>query len=422
MRIVVHDYSGHPFQVQLSRELASHGHETLHLHCPSYHSGKGALERTPRDPETLSIETIELPAQFDKYSLSKRPLQELQYGRLLRARVTRSMPNLVISSNTPLLSQALLVRECRTRGIAFVFWHQDIYSLPIRRLLRRRLPVIGTQLGNAVVALEKRLLRASDAVVTISPDFVDVLDEWGIDRRKIHVVENWAPLDEVPSVEKDNRWAREHGLVDKTVLMYSGTLGVKHDPELLLSLAADLAYDERVRVVVVSEGLGADLVREEVERRRLGNVVLLPFQPYSALPEVLGAGDVLVVLLAEEAGIFAVPSKLLTYLCAGRPILAAVPVENLAAKTVERSGSGFVVSPTDMGAFLRAARALVSDPDLRAELGRSARAYAEETFDINRVADRFERIFDRLSPSGARIDSGQPVSDAHVVSFFRASK
>ena len=37
MKIIVHDYAGHPFQVQLSRRLASRGHEVLHLYCASTH-------------------------------------------------------------------------------------------------------------------------------------------------------------------------------------------------------------------------------------------------------------------------------------------------------------------------------------------------------------------------------------------------
>src|SRR2546421_3140678 len=60
LRIVVHDYSGHPFQAQLSRELARRGHEVLHLHCPGYHSGKGALERTAADPPGFEVEPVRL--------------------------------------------------------------------------------------------------------------------------------------------------------------------------------------------------------------------------------------------------------------------------------------------------------------------------------------------------------------------------
>ena len=51
MDIVMHDYAGHPFQVQLSRELAYRGHHVRHQYCTSYTTGRGAVERRPDDPE-----------------------------------------------------------------------------------------------------------------------------------------------------------------------------------------------------------------------------------------------------------------------------------------------------------------------------------------------------------------------------------
>jgi len=89
MRIVVHDYSGHPFQVQLSRELARRGHEVVHLHCESFLTGKGSLRALPDDPPTLAIEPISLGEPFAKYSFRKRLLQERRYGRDLADRVAR---------------------------------------------------------------------------------------------------------------------------------------------------------------------------------------------------------------------------------------------------------------------------------------------------------------------------------------------
>ena len=50
MRIIVHDYVGHPFQVQLSRELARRGHEVLHLYCSSFVTPRGELTRRDDDP------------------------------------------------------------------------------------------------------------------------------------------------------------------------------------------------------------------------------------------------------------------------------------------------------------------------------------------------------------------------------------
>src|SRR5215213_6966407 len=82
VRILLHDYSGHPFQVQLSRELARRDHEVHHLHCPSYTTGKGALAVRPDDPPGFSVEPVDLGEPFDKYHYARRVRQERRYGAL----------------------------------------------------------------------------------------------------------------------------------------------------------------------------------------------------------------------------------------------------------------------------------------------------------------------------------------------------
>jgi glycosyltransferase involved in cell wall biosynthesis len=393
--IVVHDYSGFPFPVQLSRELARRGDRVLHLHCPSYRAGKGDLELRDGDPPTLRIEPIDLGRQFAKYSPARRLWQELVYGDRAGRRILRERPDVVLSGDTPLFAQSAILRACRRKRTPFVFWLQDLTSIAMQLEAKRRLPVGGGALGKALVGLERKALLRSTAVVAISEDFRATLLEWGLPDGKVHVIENWAPVDELPLRPRDNAWARGHGLDGKAVLLYSGTLGLKHDPGLLLELATSLPD---VTVVVASEGLGADWLRE----RPRENLVLLGFQPYAELPDVLAAGDVLVVILERDAGRFAVPSKVLSYLCAGRPLLAALPRDNLAAKVVEASGAGLMVEPDDAGGLVAGARRLLEDPDLRERLGAAGRAYAERTFDISSVGDRFEEVIASVVPASSR--------------------
>jgi len=103
--------------------------------------------------------------------------------------------------------------------------------------------------------------------------------------------------------------------------------------------------------------------------------------------------------LEPDAGVFSVPSKVLSYLCAGRPLLASVPTTNLAARIIRRNRSGIVVEPHDVEGFVSAAARLLERPSLRAGLGRRARQYAETTFDIRRIGDRFEGLFEELISS-----------------------
>jgi putative colanic acid biosynthesis glycosyltransferase WcaI len=413
LRIALHDFSGFPFPAQLSRELARRGHQVVHLYCPSYVSGKGALERRTDDPETFEIEGISMGRQFQKYSAGRRLFQERLYARRLARRIRELSPDVLLSGDTPLFAQALLLE--RTRGTPFVFWQQDLYSVAMKRFAEERIPVVGGLVGRRFVDLERRLLQRSDAVVTIAQDFRAELLRWGLPPEKVHVIQNWAPLEELPVRPRDNAWAHEHDLVDKRVLLYSGTLGLKHDPGLLLRLAMAFRDEPEVRIVVASEGMGMDWLRTQARAHAVTNLVLLEFQPYEALPNVLAAGEALLVILEREAGRFAVPSKVLSYLCAARPLLAALPPENLAATVVAASGAGVLVAPDDADGLIDGARMLLADAELRRRLGAAAREYAESAFDIGSIGDRFERVL--LSVAGqAPGRDGEPPAEASVAS------
>jgi colanic acid biosynthesis glycosyl transferase WcaI len=395
VRVVVHDYVGYAFPAQLARALARRGHQVLHLHCSAFVAGKGRLERADGDPAGLEFDAVGLEGAFAKYDVRRRIAHERATGNDLADRVVGFRPDVVLSANSPLIVQRALLRAAHAHGAGFVFWQQDVISAAARRVLGRRSRIVGVAAEQAVGLLERSLLRSSDAVVVISPDFLPLLRRWGVDEGRASVISNWAPLDELPVLPRDNEWAREQGLDGRLVFLYSGTLGFKHDPSLLLELAR-WARGADALVAVVSEGPGSDwLAREGAAEPALR---LLPYQPYERLPEVLASADVLVALLEPDAGSFSVPSKVLTYLCAERPLLVSVSRENYSASVVEESGGGFVVPPSDPGALLAAADALRADPARRVELGRRARAYAEAVFDLEQIADRFEEILERAAP------------------------
>ena len=391
MRVVVHDYSGHPFQVQLSRELARRGHDVRHLHFAGFQTPKAALVRRPHDPPSFSVEAMDLDRPFAKYQLLRRLLQERQLGGILAKRIRAFEPEVVISSNAPLDVQVGAYNAARSSGAAFVFWLQDVYSEAIARHLRRKLPGLGHLAALRFIALERSLLRKSDGVVAITDDFRPLLRRWNVEPERVVTVENWAPLDDIAPRPKDNPWAREHDLHDRPVILYSGTLGLKHNPALLLEVAKQLRLEQpEARLVVVSEGLGADWLRER--GNDLPTLIQLPFQPFVRLADVIGTADVVVAILEPDAGVFSVPSKVLTYLAAGRPIAGAIPVQNLAARLITENGAGTVVSPRDPGGLAAACIDLTAREHDRREMGRRARAYAESAFDIGRIADRFEAV------------------------------
>lgn len=390
MRVLLHDFAGHAFPMDLTRALGRRGHTVRHIYCESYRGGKGSFDLDSDDGD-ISVVSLGMGRAFAKYSPVRRLSQEIAYGRRFTAMADEFGPDIVIMCNMPIVVQRVVASWCRERGVPWVFWLQDLYSVAIRATAVQRLGAAGKLVGSGFESLERSLARQAAAIVPITQDFQPILDLWGVDAGRCTVIENWAPLADLPERPRANTWRRAQGLTDdRFVFLYSGTLGLKHRPELLYELAAQHEHD--ADVVVISEGMGEARLKEMQQARPLSNLRVLPFQPFGDFPDILAAADALVALLEPSAGTFSVPSKVLSYLCAGRPILGAIPRENLAARTIERAGAGLITDPTDVEAFLLAAKQLRNDTRLRQVAGRCARTYAEATFDTEVVADRFEQV------------------------------
>lgn len=395
-KVLLNDYCGHPFQVELSRELARRGHQVLHVYSADDQTPKGDLLPGPDDPSSFAVEALSIGERLQKYnSLAKRRRQERAYGALVCRRIEAFGPDIVIASNNPLEAQNQIGNYCRRRSIPFVFWLQDIHSEAIRSYLSRKSATAGALIGSWYQWIESRLLLNSDHVVVIADTFLPRLESWRIPKAKLSVIENWAPKNKIRVLPTENPWRRAHGLSGKRVALYTGTIGLKHNPALLLFAAESLRSEADVQVVVVSEGMYATQLNDAAVRRRLPNLMVLPFQPFDSYSEVLASGDVLVAMVEPDAARYSVPSKVLSYLCSGRPIVLAAAEHNLAAKTVMRSRSGVVVDSRNELQFVNAIRDFLRDDVRRIAAGRRAREYADKAFDIVQIADRFQQILEK---------------------------
>ncbi len=395
-KIFLHDSSGHAFPIQLSKELARRGHSVFHNYMTDMQSPRGNLSAPMDALPNLRIEGITLGRPFPKYRYLKRIQYELAFGRKLARVLKAEAPDVFIASNMSPDRISAAVKACKKLKVGYIFWLQDAYGNAIRQLLSHRYWGLGWLAGLYYSRKETRLLGQADHAILITEDFAPFAKRAGLATDKFSVLHNWAPLDELPVLPRDNKWSTAHQLTDQFVFLYSGTLGLKHNPEHLALLAKQFLTSEKVKIVVVSEGLGADwLVKKKVEWG-LHNLILLPYQDFSDMPEVLATADVLITLLEASAGVFSVPSKTLSYMCAARPILMAGPPENLGSRLLVEHGAGLTCSAEDSAAFCKHARKLHNDAPLCKALGQSARQYAEKNFDIGKIADRFESIIETV--------------------------
>ncbi len=378
MHLLINDYAGHEFPIHLGKELVKRGTRVTHAYCASNVTPHGDFEAAKR--RGLELKPIDLGRQFQKHRPLRRAIDEIDYGVRSATQLRSVRPDQTIVAQLPILSLLVLQIAARALRIPMVLWLQDIQAEIAQSQSAR--------IAGVLRLMENLALRRSQMIVTISSEMASSAQS--INRRAdVRVIENWADVEEIKPGIKTNSWSTRHGLDQTFNFVYSGTLGIKHRPSALIDLALSLKTDENVQIVVVSEGMGTEQLKELLAEHQLENVRLLPLQPAEELQEVLASADVMLALLEEDAAAGCVPSKILAYHAAGRPILALVPSSNLANQIINnRSCAGFAVE--SINEFTLSARRLLESTELRASMGANARAYSERTFDIRRIADQFE--------------------------------
>ena len=379
MRIVVLDYSGHIPQADLARSLAKLGHSVRHMYCSDYVSGRGAVERELTDPKDLEFLNISIKKDFNRYNLIERLKHELAISKEFWAKIQEFNPGHTIFSNVPLFAMSQLAKKMQDNNRPYLYWWQDVYSVAIGEAFRKLGPPVWP-LRQYLIGLEKNILRDAKSVVAISSKFEPIYRNWKLDMKKFSMYPNWTPISLFP--HKEPSMAN----VTQKIAVYAGTLGMKHRPELLIHLADNAEFKKLGGVVVVvSQGQGRELL--EKPRNIRANIVLKDFLTIPELGQLFADASVLLAVLEPEASNFSVPSKIMSYLSAGKPIVASIDPMNASAKILVENNAGIVVPPdAPIANFSQAVIEIISNKNLQISMGKSSTQYALKNFDSTKAA------------------------------------
>ena len=297
-KILLHDYSGHPFQYELSEELAKRGYPTVHVYCGSIPTTPQSVDVGRKVEGAPRVVSLTLAKPVTKQKFLQRFLLERAYGRRLQRLILRERPGIVVLSNTPVDTLGPALAASAKVGAASVIWVQDLYGEAALRILPRKLGILGKGVGHLYQVRERKILARAGHLVAITEAFEETFRCAGIHPSRWTVIPNWAPLHKIDVKDRDNDWSRAHGFTGKMTFLYSGTLGFKHNPELFLQLGEALRARPDGMVVINSEGEVAAWLRRQVEARGLSDLIQINgFQPFDQMAEVLASGDVLVTIL-----------------------------------------------------------------------------------------------------------------------------
>ena len=382
-----------PLFTMLSEELVRRGHQVCVVAAvPHYPTGKVQPQFRGRwmhksIEHGVNIIRVAVPS-LNRANLTMRCLQFLcfQVGAA-RASFFHRYDIAVITSPAletffPFTCQAVI------RRVPVILAVFDVY------------PDVGIKLGifrnktmlKIITFFECFCLHHSAAIQIISESFRPALAAHGVPPEKIHLVELWVDTTLIKPLPRSNPFSQEHNLEAKFVVLYAGNIGLSQGLENVLEAARLLITQDQVEFVFVGDGTGRKTLQSLAEQYHLPNVLFIPFQPRERLPEVLASANASLVVLRHGIGVASLPSKTLSILASGRPIIASVDGKSETWKLVERTKAGLCVPPDDPGVIAEAILALKSNPMLCEQFGINGRAWAEAHHSPQNAARQFERL------------------------------
>lgn len=228
--------------------------------------------------------------------------------------------DLILSPSPPLTVGWMNLGLAKLKGCKVVYNVQEIY------------PDILKMKGGAVLKflkwMEHKVYNGSDAVTTIDKVFHDTIVDRFEDKSKLHIIPNFVDTDlyhEVKDQELENlriRWSNTNLSNDPNTikLLYAGNIGHAQSWEPLIELA-DKTRELNVEYIVIGEGAKRGYVEEEIKKRNLEKLHLLPYQPRELMPAILSYSDASFIFMAPEMDGDGFPSKVYTIMACERPML-----------------------------------------------------------------------------------------------------
>jgi glycosyltransferase involved in cell wall biosynthesis len=278
-------------------------------------------------------------------TLASRAAENLSFGLSGALAVLRSpRPDVIYSNTWPVLATGLLVLAARWRRVPVVISVQDVY--PEGLVSQGRLSADSTSF-RILRRIDRAIAGAARQLIVISQNFYELYDrDRGVDEDRLHLIYNWGEDRPRAAPDRVAEFRRNHGwTADDRVVAYGGNIGVAAGVEDIIEAVSALPAELRPKVLLAGEGsLKAECQRRASAIEGIEVVFHAPYRPEDN-PLVLGGADVLVLPTRGEQSMFSIPSKLISYLLSGRPVVAAALPESDLAGVIHGAGCGWVVPP-----------------------------------------------------------------------------
>lgn len=300
--------------------------------------------------------------------------------------------DLILSPSPPLTVGWMNLGLAKLKGCKVVYNVQEIYP----DILKLK----GGFVQKFLSWMEHKVYNGSDAVTTIDQIFYDTIVGRFKDKSKLHIIPNFVDTELYHKVEfkrlsglRSSSGEPLFPMTDSIKLLYAGNIGHAQSWEPLIELA-DKTRELNVEYIVIGEGAKRKYVAEEIEKRHLEKLHLLPYQPRELMPAILSYSDLNFIFMSPKIDRDGFPSKVYTIMACEKPLLVVSGKDTPIVNFLEDKGCAKLVtnsSVEEMATWLRS----ITRAELQA-MGKKGLKTIEEHYSKEIVTGMYADLVDKL--------------------------
>lgn len=241
--------------------------------------------------------------------------------------------------------------------------------------------------------LVKAIYNASDLILISSRSFKEPIESL----TKYVPVEYFPnSVDSVRSDDFDDNEVDLSLLKKSFSIVFTGNIGYAQSVETIIKAAEKIKHIEKIKIFMIGEGSCLDWMKSEVKDKNLQNIHFIKKLDNGMMPVVYESSSVLLATLADrEIFNYTVPQKIVGYLAAGRPIVAAMNGET--ASIIQDSKAGLCAKAEDwQGLSENIIKLYEHSLDELDEMGKKGNAYFLKYFDHSKLMLQLMNKFENL--------------------------
>lgn len=202
---------------------------------------------------------------------------------------------------------------------------------------------------------EKKLYALSDRIGCMSEANREYVIKHNpeIDPKKVEICPNSIEVQDIALSEIEKAEIRDTYEIpmDRAVFVYGGNLGKPQGIPFLMECLKSEKENDSVYFLIIGDGTEYDALADFCEKEKFSNVRLVQRLPKEEFDKVVAACDVGMIFLDHRFTIPNFPSRLLSYMQAGIPVLACTDPNTDIGKVITDGGFGWWCESDNVDSF-----------------------------------------------------------------------